>query len=78
MRYVRWQIEAGITSLVTSAGFMPYEVPFAGKEAYETIVSASKGKLEIIANENIQTKEQVESYSNWEFIKFVQQKLMKY
>ena len=53
-------IEAGITSLVTSAGFMPYEVPFAGKEAYETIVSASKGKLEIIANENIQTKEQVE------------------
>lgn len=39
---------------------MPYEVPFAGKEAYETIVSASKGKLEIIANENIQTKEQVE------------------
>ena len=35
-------------------------VPFAGKEAYETIVSASKGKLEIIANENIQTKEQVE------------------
>ena len=41
-------IEAGITSLVTSAGFMPYEVPFAGKEAYETIVSASKGKLEIL------------------------------
>ncbi|MFR3344381.1 MAG: hypothetical protein ACLTS6_10405 [Anaerobutyricum sp.] len=26
------------------------------EEAYETIVSASKGKLEIIANENIQTK----------------------
>ncbi|MEG0377842.1 MAG: hypothetical protein RR614_05115, partial [Eubacterium sp.] len=41
-------IDSGIYGLVTSAGFLPYEVPFADEEAYKTAIKAGGQDLQII------------------------------
>lgn len=56
----RMAVEAGISAIVTSAGFLPYGVPQANKEDYHYLVKMADGKLEIIAHGNIQTREEAE------------------
>lgn len=53
-------IEAGISAIVTSTGFLPYDVTQADQTAYRQLVKAANGRIEIIANGDIKTKSEVE------------------
>ncbi|MDO4288450.1 MAG: hypothetical protein Q4C55_04605 [Eubacterium sp.] len=54
-------IAAGADSLVTSAGFSPYDVPGPSEAQYKMLVQAADGQIQIIANEDNLTKEQAEN-----------------
>lgn len=56
----RMAIDAGIDALVTSTGFLPYDVPTAGEKEYQTAVKAAERKLKIIVNGDISTRQEAE------------------
>lgn len=52
--------EAGVQALVTSAGFLPYDVKRAEVTQYKAVVSAAKHRFEIVANEQTSSREDAE------------------